>query len=176
MLDREEIVQELKRFQKYIISQSRANLTRQNKNVSKKLYNSIDGSIFVSKTTSSIGIYFEMEEHGSYQDQGVKGKTSSSKAPNSPYKFGTGTGKKGGLTEGIEKWVKAKRFQFRDEKGKFMSYKSTSWLITRSIWNKGIKPSYFFTKPFEKAFERLPDELVERYGLNVENLIKSNLK
>ena len=28
----------------------------------------------------------------------------------------------------------------------------------------------FFTKPFEKAFDRLPDELVEAYGLDIEKL------
>ena len=111
-----------------------------------------------------------MEEHGIYQDKGVKGKTSSTKAPNSPFKFGSGTGKKGGLTNGIQKWVKQKRFQFRDEQGRFMSYNSTAFLITRSIYNKGLKPSMFFTKPFEKAFDRLPDELVEAYGLDIEKL------
>jgi hypothetical protein len=175
MLNRDEIISELKRFQKYIITQSRANLTRGDKNVNKKLYNSLGGDVFVSKSTQSIGIYFEMEEYGQYQDLGVKGKSSSSKAPNSPYKFGTGTGKKGGLTEGINKWVKQRRFQFRDNEGKFLSYDSTSFLITRSIYNKGIKPSLFFTKPFEKAFERLPDELVTKYALNVENLIKTSI-
>jgi len=173
---REEVLKSLERFKKHVVSQARANLTRGGKNVSKELYNSIEGDVFVSKTTSSIGMYFEMEDYGSYQDQGVKGKTSSSKAPNSPYKFGSGTGKKGGLTEGIEKWVKARRFQFRDDKGKFISYKSTSYLITRSIWHKGMKPSYFFTKPFEKAFKNLPDEIVERYGLDLETLIKNELK
>lgn len=173
---REEVLKSLERFKKHVVSQARANLTRGGKNVSKELYNSIEGDVFVSKTTSSIGMYFEMEDYGSYQDQGVKGKTSSSKAPNSPYKFGSGTGKKGGLTEGIEKWVKARRFQFRDDKGKFLSYKSTSYLITRSIWHKGMKPSYFFTKPFEKAFKNLPDEIVERYGLDLETLIKNELK
>lgn len=173
---REEVLKSLERFKKHVVSQARANLTRGGKNVTKELYNSIEGDVFVSKTTSSIGMYFEMEDYGSYQDQGVKGKTSSSKAPNSPYKFGSGTGKKGGLTEGIEKWVKARRFQFRDDKGKFLSYKSTSYLITRSIWNKGMKPSYFFTKPFEKAFKNLPDEIVERYGLDLETLIKNELK
>lgn len=173
---REEVLKSLERFKKHVVSQARANLTRGGKNVTKELYNSIEGDVFVSKSTSSIGIYFEMEDYGSYQDQGVKGKTSSSKAPNSPYKFGSGTGKKGGLTEGIEKWVKSRRFQFRDDKGKFLSYKSTSYLITRSIWNKGMKPSYFFTKPFEKAFKNLPDEIVERYGLDLETLIKNELK
>jgi hypothetical protein len=173
---RDEIIEELERFKKYVVSQSRANLTRGGKNVSKKLYNSINGETFASKKGSSIGLYFEMEDHGSYQDQGVKGKTSSNRASNSPYKFGTGTGPKGGLTEGIKGWVKAKRIQFKDIKGRFMSYEQTAFIITRSIYNKGLKPSYFFTKPFNKAFERLPNDIVDRYGLVLEELLKQQLK
>lgn len=168
MLDKEEVQEAIDKFRKYVVQQSRSNLTKQKKNASKSLYNSIKG---VSKVNpNSISLYFEMEEHGIYQDKGVKGKTSSTKAPNSPFKFGSGTGKKGGLTEGIQKWVKQKRFQFRDNQGRFMSYNSTAFLITRSIYNKGLKPSMFFTKPFEKAFDRLPDELVEAYGLDIEKL------
>jgi hypothetical protein len=177
---KDEIIQELERFKKYVLSQSRANLTRGGKNVSKKLYNSIKGETFASKKASSIGLYFEMEDHGSYQDQGVKGKTSSNRAPNSPYKFGTGTGPEGGLTQGIKAWVKAKRIQFKSKeegaKGRFLSYDQTARLITRAIYNKGLKPSYFFTKPFNNAFERLPNDIVDRYGLVIDELLKQQLK
>ena len=66
----------------------------------------------------------------------------------------------------MEKWVLHRRIQFKDRKsGKFMSYKSTAWLITRSIYSKGIKPSLFFTKPFEAAYKNLPNELIDKYGL-----------
>lgn len=178
---RDEVISELERFKKYVVSQSRANLTRakqdKTQNDTKKLYNSINGEIFVSKSLKSLGIYFEMEDHGSYQDQGVKGKTSSTKAPNSEYKFGTKTGKPGGLTEGIRGWVKRKRIQFISRKtGMKLSYNNTASLIINSIYNKGIKPSYFFTKPFEKGFQKLPDDIVERYGLVIDKLIKQNLK
>lgn len=167
MLDKKEVQESIDRFRKYVIQQSRSNLSKQGKNFSKSLYNSLNG---VSKVNpNSISLYFEMEEHGLYQDKGVKGKTSSNKAPNSPFKFGSGTGKKGGLTQGIQKWVKGKRFQFRNKQGKFLSYDSTAFLITRSIYNKGLKPSLFFTKPFEKAFKDLPQELVEAYGIDVIN-------
>ena len=161
----------LNNFAKYVIQQSRSNLTKGGKNVNKKLYNSINKEIEVG--ANSFRLAFLMEDYGAFQDQGVKGKTSSTKAPNSPYKFGSGTGKKGGLTEGISKWVTKKRIQFKDKRtGKFMSYQNTSFLITRSVYNKGIKPSLFFTKPFEKAFERLPDELIEAYGLDVEQFLQ----
>ena len=117
-----------------------------------------------------------MEDYGVFQDKGVRGKTSSTKAPNSPFRFGSGKGKKGGLTEGINKWVKRRRFQFRDKKtGRFMSYNSTAFLISRSIYNKGIAPSLFFTKPFEKAFKNLDKDLIEAYKLDVEQLIKTTV-
>ena len=57
-----------------------------------------------------------------------------------------------------------------------MSYKSMSFLIQRSIFEKGIKPSLFFTKPFEQGFKKLPDELIEAYGLDVEELLEYTLK
>ena len=161
----------LNNFAKYVIQQSRSNLTKGGKNVNKKLYNSINKEIEVG--ANSFRLAFLMEDYGAFQDQGVKGKTSSTKAPNSPFKFGSGTGQKGGLTKGIFDWVTKKRIQFKDKRtGKFMSYQNTSFLITRSVYNKGIKPSLFFTKPFEKAFQRLPDELIEAYGLDVEQFLQ----
>lgn len=171
MLDNKNTKEYLNAFAKYVIQQSRSNLTKQGKNNTKDLYNSLDKEIEVG--ANSFRLSFLSEDYLAYLDKGVQGKTSSTKAPNSPFKFGSGTGKKGGLTEGISKWVRQKRIQFKDRKtGKFLSYQSTSFLITRSVYHKGIKPSLFFTKPFEKAFERLPDELVEAYGLDVEQFLE----
>ncbi len=168
------VEKELKNFAKYVVTKSRMNLRSSDKNSSGSLSKSLDSNVKVSK--NSFQLAFMMEEYGVYQDKGVRGKSSSSKAPNSPFKFGTGTGRKGGLTEGINKWVKRKRFQFRDKKsGKFLSYDSTAFLISRSIYHKGIAPSLFFTKPFEKAFKGLNKDLVEAYKLDVETLMKNSI-
>ena len=170
-----EVQTALNRFAKHVIIQSKANLTRGGKNVNKKLWNSIKSDLQVNPKSFSLS--FQMEEYGDYQDKGVKGKASSLKAPNSPFKFGSGTGRKGGLTDGIKAWVKARRFQFKDRtNGKFLSYDQTAKLITRSIYLKGIKPSLFFTKPFESAFKNLPDELIEAYALDIESLLKHTKK
>ena len=174
MLSKDNINNALQKFTKYVVSQSKANLTRKDKNVRGKLYKSIKGDSFVG--ANSIGVYFEMEDYGEYQDQGVKGKSSSAKAPNSPFRFGSGTGTAGGLTKGINQWVRDRRFQFKDRQtGKFLSYEATAFLITRSIYNKGIEASRFFSKPFEVGFERLPDELIEAYGLDVEQFLKDTI-
>jgi len=169
------VQEELDKFKKYVIQQSRYNLTKQGRNVTKGLYNDIKGE--AKAMPNSFYLSFDLGKYGEFLDQGVRGKNSSAKAPNSPFKFGSGKGKKGGLTLGIQRWVKARRFQFRDKKsGKFMSYDSTAFLITRSIYSKGTKPSLFFTKPFQKYFEKLPQELIVKYGLDVEELFKHTIK
>ncbi len=171
-----EVEKVLKRFRDYVIQQSRSNLSKSDKNVSKELYNSLKGEILTENNYSIVG--FSMVEYGQFQDQGVRGKSSSAKAPNSPFRFGTGTGKKGGLTNSILKWVQRRGFQFRNkENGKFMSYKQTGYLISRSIFHKGIKPSLFFTKPFEAGYKKYIDtDLMKAFGQDIDTMVDYNLK
>ena len=165
-----EVQEELNKFAKYVIQQSRSNLTKGGKNVTKDLYNSLGYKL--NETSKGATLGFEMDGYGNFVDKGVRGKSSSAKAPNSPYRYGTGSGKKGGLTKGINEWVKRRGIQFRDRKsGRYLSYKSTAFLIARSIYQKGVKPSLFFTKPFVAAFKRLPDELLEAYSVGLEKQI-----
>lgn len=171
-----EVEKTIKRFRDYVIQQSRSNLSKSGKNNSKELYNSLKGEVVSENGYTIVG--FQMADYGAFVDKGVKGKTSSNKAPNSPFKFGSGTGKKGGLTKGINQWVKQKGFQFRDRKsGRFLSYDSTAYLITRSIFHKGIKPSLFFTKPFEEGYKKYIDvDLLKAFGQDIETMVDYNLK
>lgn len=172
----------IKRFRDYVIQQSRSNLTKTGHNNTKGLYNSIKGEILTEKGFSIVG--FSMDYYGQFVDKGVKGKSSSAKAPDSPYKFGASWGKKqGGLSKGILQWVKQKNIQFREKsggkgiKGQFLSHKQTAYLITRSIYHKGIKPSLFFTKPFEAGYKKYIDvDLMKAFGQDIETIIDYNLK
>ena len=122
-----------------------------------------------------------MEDYGIFVDKGVKGKTSTypeTQAALSQFQYGSGTGKKGGLTNAIYNpstktgWLKKKKFQWKDKKtGKFMSYESMGFLIARSIYNKGLKANLFFTKPFEKGIEKLSQELYAGFVKDVDNSI-----
>jgi hypothetical protein len=166
-------------FRDYVIKESKDNLKRTGHNNTSALANSIKGEIVTEDGFSIVG--FTMANYGAFVDKGVKGKTSSNKAPNSPFKFGSGTGRKGGLTQGILKWVKQKGFQFRSKqegsKGRFLSYQSTAYLITRSIFHKGIKPSLFFTKPFEAGYKKYIDvDLIKAFGQDIETMVDYNLK
>jgi hypothetical protein len=168
----------LDKFAKGVVQQARSNLTRNKKNVTGKLYESLQYDIQVGP--NSLYLRWEMDELAPYwkfQDYGVQGKTSSAKAPDSPYRFGTGSeGMRGGLTRAINEWVRTRRFQFRDKKGRFMSYDSTAFLVTRSVYNKGIKTTSFFTRPFRLKFEQLPTEIAQAYALDISDFLRFTLQ
>ena len=157
------------KYGKYVVQQSKSNLTRDKKGGG-NLYNSV--SYKIDKSQDDFLLEFLMEDYGAFVDRGVKGKTSTypeTSAALSKFQYGSGTGPKGGLTKGIRKWLQKKRFQFRDKKGRFMSYESMTFLISRSIYNKGLKANLFFTKPFEAGLKRLPDDLIKGFALDIED-------
>lgn len=166
MLTKGQTRKALELFKGVVLNQSRAMLSKKGKNVSSKLFKSLDGDVKVSK--NSLSLSFVMEDYGIYQDKGVSG---TKKKYDTPYSYTT----KRPPAKSLEDWISKRGFQFRDKKGKFISYKSMSYIISNSIFEKGIKPSLFFTKPFEKAFKNLPNELVEAYGLDVEDFLAFTL-
>jgi len=158
------VQQELNRFAKYVIQQSKANLTRGKKNSSKTLYNSLDYDLNVSPNSFSMS--FLMEDYGVFQDKGVSGIK---KKYNTPYSY---TNKMPPPSK-MDKWIVRKGLKgVRGKDGKFISRKSLQFMIARSIYNNGIKPSLFFTKPFQKAFTNLDKDIIEAYKLDVEELLK----
>lgn len=167
MLTKGYTYQVLNNFKKFVVQQSRSRLSKGRKNVNGKLYKSIDGEVKVNPNSFSLS--FSMEDYGVYQDKGVSG---TKKKYNTPFSYTS----KRPPRKTLEEWISKRRFQFRDKKGKFLSYQSMSFLIQRSIFEKGIKPSLFFTKPFEQGFKKLPNEIIEAYGLDIEELLEFTLK
>lgn len=164
----ENVQQELNRFAKYVVAQSRANLTRQKKNASKQLWQSIDYDLKVSK--NSFQLEFLMEDYGIFQDKGVSG---TEKKYNTKYSY---TNKMPPPSK-LDKWIVKRNLRgVRDKDGKFISRKSLQFMIARSIYKNGIKPSLFFTKPFEKAFKNINEDLIEAYKLDVEKLLNDTIK
>jgi hypothetical protein len=164
------VKQELDKFGKFVIQQSRTRLTKEKKNTSKKLYDSLDYDLKV--TPRSFSLTFVMEKYGQFVDKGVQGAVSSTKAPDSPFKFKN----KMPPRDVFVGWIKAKPIQGRNKKGQFISRNSLAFLIQRSVYEKGLKTTNFFTTPFEQAFKKLPDELIEAYALEVEELLKFSTK
>ena len=154
----------LEAFKSFVIQQARTRLTKGRKNVSKGLYNSLKG--YVKEMPNSISVEFEMDEYGMYQDKGVSGVE---KKYNTPFSYKS----KMPPIKPLADWAKARNIRLRDEQGKFTkgNYNTIGYLIARSIYRKGIKPSLFFTKPFEQAFKNLPNQVIEAFALDIEDLL-----
>ena len=150
----------LNKYAKYVIQQARSNLTKGKQNASKELYNSL--SYKVQKKS----VLFDMPVYGAFQDEGVKGtKSNYIVNKNTDYSFRD----KMPPAKPFEKWIKQKGIQGRDKKtGRFISRQSLSYIIARSIYNKGIRATMFFTKPFEAGLDKYSDEIV--FGFIDDNL------
>jgi len=144
----------LEKYAKYVIQQSRSNLTKKKNNASKQLYNSLEYRIQGDK------ISFLSEDYGEYLDKGVKGaKSTYPESSASPFKYTT----KQPPSKVFDKWSIRKGIAPRDKQGRFVSRQSLNFLIARSIKNKGIRATLFFTKPFERGLDLYGDEIVAGY-------------
>ena len=168
----------LNKFGKYVIQQSRTRLTKAKKGKG-ELYNSLKYTI--DQKDKDFILNFFMEDYGMFQDQGVKGfdpskvspnsKIKGQQAPNSPFKFGSGSKRVNRMTS----FAKQKNLRFRDKKGRFAkgSYKSMGYVVAKNIYNRGLKPSYFFTIPFDRALIRLPEQLAKDFADDIRNEINN---
>lgn len=175
----------LRKFAKGVVRSARQNLTKQKQNDSKGLYNSIDYKIEVGP--NSFSLKFFMNQYGLFQDRGVDGTVKkyrlATKLPNLSREFKQkfsyksssnllGLEAKTGL---FGKWAKRKGIRLRNKKGQYVSFKQAGFMIAHNKKRVGIKPSLFFTRPFLRLFDNLPDELVEAYGLDVMDFLEFNL-
>ena len=169
-----EVQKQLDRFSKSVIKEARKNLTTLKKNHTKGLWQSLKGN--VKAMPNSLSIDFQMNLYGQFQDKGVKGanpslvKNGKQKAPNSPFSFKS----KMPPVDPLSKWAQKKNIRFRNADGTYAKggYKTLGFWLQKRIFAQGIKPSLFFTKPFEAAFKRLPNQLIEKFGLDAVNLFK----
>ena len=129
------------------------------------MYKSLDYNI--ENTETGIKVSFDMNDYGAYLDQGVSG---TKKKYNTPFSY---TNKKPPMQSLLE-WIKVRRIRFRDDKGKFTkgSYKNIAFVIQRSIYEKGIKPSLFFTRPFNLGVDRYESQILKSFLDDLEENIK----
>lgn len=140
-----------------VVRAAKSNLRK--KKASGKLQRSVKGQAVVNP--NSFEMNFEMEGYGAYVDAGVDGKKK---------KYGK---RKAGLPtfsfkskmpppKALDKWVVRKGLKgIRDQRGRFVKRQSLTFLIARSIFQKGLEPTYFFTDAFEAAYKKLPNEFIK---------------
>lgn len=164
---------ELSTFGRYVVKQSRTKLTKLGRNNTKQLYDSLGFEIKTHK--NSFSFRFHMQDYGEFIDEGVRGiggvrKTTSKfnpsnnkgkmwkqNAPNSPFSYKD----KKPSPRHFEKWAKDKGI--------------SPFAVSYSVFHQGIAPSLFFTSPFQKAFDRLPDTLIEKFALDLDTFLEQTL-
>ena len=158
----------LTKFAKFVIQQSRTNLTKGKHNFDKTLYNSLSYNLSVGENSFSLS--FDMEDYGQFQDLGVKGaggtrKTTSAfnrrnnkgkiwkqKAPDSPFQF---KNKKPPISA-FKQWAESKGLN--------------PYAVRESVYRQGIPATKFFSTPFRLGFNKLPSEIVEAFRLTQDDL------
>ena len=163
-MNQSEVQKELELFKKRVIQQAKSNLTRMGKNSSGALHKGLKGDVTVF-STGNFALEFDLGKYGEFQDKGVSGKK---KKYNTPFSYKS----KMPPSKVFEQWVKRKGIKGRDKKGRFITTKSLTFLIARGIFNNGIKPSLFFTKPFENEYKKLSGDLVTAFGLDIDEFLK----
>lgn len=157
----------LQAFRDYVVQKAKYNLVSKNSsgNLSKELDNS-----YVKVTKNGFEMAFTMPIYGMFQDKGVSGKKT---VYSTPYSFKN----KMPPTKALDKWVVKKGIAPRGKDGKFISREGLKFAIARKIFLYGIKPSLFFTKPFNEGYEKyINQELEKSFALDVEELLNYTLK
>ena len=165
MLERKEAQRITNNFARRVVEQAKRNFTK--KNASGKGSRSVK---FSQKNKNEIDLSFSMEWYMWFQDQGVQGTEKD--RSESGFKY---TNKRP-PAKAFDKWSIKRGLAPRDAQGKFMSRQSLNFALANFIYKNGIKPSLFFTKAFEKNFKDFPDLLGEGYVVDIEQVMKTELK
>lgn len=170
----------IEKYAKYVIQQSRSNLTK-----ARKGGGQLDKSLGFElkqnrgskgKFESGYNVEFFMEDYGIYQDLGVKGiggqrKTGKNKGvafenkgKGGKFQFRKGVPNRS-MIKSLNTWIKRKGIKGRNEKtGRFITNQSLSFAIAKSVFHTGIKRSLFFTKPFEAGITKYDNDIANAYG------------
>ena len=178
MFDTKEIKQAFETFGKEVIQEARSNLTRKDKNVSKELYNGLNYEFEGYK--NGFRFVINMPEYGMYQDLGVKGSESTyakTKTAQSKSKTTFSYKNKMPPSGNLDMWVIRRGLgDTRDESGRFISRKSIVFAIRKSIFQKGIEASEWFTRAFELKYKRLTPKIEDALAISMEKLLDFTIK
>jgi hypothetical protein len=156
-------------FKEFVVVNSKRNLVIQGKNTFGNLSKALDESK-VSVGKNSFQLDFTMPMYGQYQDKGVSG-TKTVYATAFSYKT------KMPPTKSLDKWIVKKGIAPRNKDGKFVSREGLKFAIAKKIFLYGIKPSLFFTKPFEEGYTKfINTELEKAFAIDAVELFKYILK
>tara|TARA_R110000737_G_scaffold339019_1_gene360566 strand:+ start:172 stop:690 length:519 start_codon:yes stop_codon:yes gene_type:complete len=141
-----------------IVMESKQNLIAAKKGGG-ALEDSIKGTP-VTEDNDTLKFQILMEDYATFVDKGVSGTETKY---DTPYSYTD----KMPPPSSLDKWTIRKGIAPRDDKGRFMPRKTLQFLIARSIFKNGIKPSLFYTKPYHKYLKSISKRLDKQYRVDV---------
>ena len=137
-----------------VVALAKLNLIRGKKIAAGTLLNSIEYTI--DKSTGEITFY--------YADEGVFVESGRRRGARMP------------PPGAIAKWAKEKGIpRFRDKKGRYLSNDTRTFLLSRAIAKKGIKPYPFFQDAVDQATEKLYNDLEDAIVQDIEDQLDKNI-
>lgn len=119
--------------------------------------------------TGNFSLSFYMAPHMEFQDKGVKGIKSGRSLEGYRYT------NKMPPPSAFDRWSIRRGIAPRDQGGRFLGRKGVQFALARHIYERGVRPKRFFTDSFERNYKNLPDDIIEAYGLDIKEFMKSTL-
>ena len=168
-------IQVLQKFGNKVVKEGKGILKRKKKTTSKNtLYNDFD--YVVTKAQNSVTLEFEFgraDDYWQFVDEGVRGAggfkgSGRARGQGSPFKYST----KMPPRRFIDKWIVGKPLkEARDKQGRFVARKSLAFLIQRSIFQRGLERTQFFSKPFTQQLKKQTDNITQSFADDLDGIL-----
>ena len=144
-------IQALQKLGGSVIKEGRSILKRKKKTTSQNtLYNDFDYLVTAKKESVTLEFVFGgAEDYWMFVDEGVRGAggykgSGRMRGQGSPFKYST----KMPPRKPLINWIKNKPIKGRSKSGRFITNESFGFLIQRSIFQRGLERTQFFSRPF----------------------------
>ena len=164
-------IQSLQKLGNNVVKEGKGILKKKKKTTSgNTLFNDFD--YLVTNQKDSVTLEFEFgraEDYWQFVDEGVKGVggfkgSGRARGQGSPFKFSS----KMPPRQPLMQWIKNKPLKGRDKKGRFIKRESFAFLIQRSIFQRGLERTQFFSKPFTEQLNKQTDNITEAFADDLE--------
>ena len=164
-------IQALQKLGNNVVREGKGILKKKKKTTSgNTLFNDFD--YLVTNQQDSVTLEFEFggaEDYWQFVDEGVKGVggfkgSGRARGQGSPFKFSS----KMPPRQPLMQWIKNKPLKGRDKKGRFIKRESFAFLIQRSIFQRGLERTQFFSKPFTEQLNKQTDNITEAFADDLE--------
>jgi len=185
-MDYKNTIQALQKLGTNVVKEGRGILKRKKKTTSKNtLFNDFD--YLVTNTGDTVSLEFVFggaEDYWQFVDEGVKGVggfkgSGRARGQGSDFRFGSGKfkGTWQSFKAKIDRWVVSKPLrQARDKSGKFINRKSLVFLIQRSIFQRGLERTQFFSRPFTEQLDKQTDNITKAFADDIEIALEQAFK